>query len=190
MVTPKLEFDQATHTYTLGDRKLISVTQAISILDNRWKVDPWYLQRGRIIHLATKYLDWDELDLQTLDDEILPYFNAYVNFQEDTHFKPGLIECPLYHLQYFYAGTIDRTGDLNGDHVLIDLKSGAKAKVDELQGVAYWELCRVNNIPVKKVFDLYLHDDGTYKLEPIEKPKLLLPVFLAALTCERWREGL
>ncbi len=62
--------------------------------------------------------------------------------------------------------------------------------MDPLQGAAYFELAIANNIPVKKVFDLYLSEDGTYKLEPIEKPKLLLPVFLAALTLTRWREKL
>ena len=186
---PKLELDDQ-HVYRLDGRRLISVTQALNILDDRWKVDPFYLERGRIIHLATEYLDRDELDLQTLDDQILPYFNAYVKFEEDTGFKVGLIECQLYHPQYYYAGTIDRTGDLNGNHVLIDLKSGVKTRVDELQTVAYWELCRVNNIPVKKQFDLYLHENGTYKLEPVENRKLLLPVFLAALQCARWKENL
>jgi hypothetical protein len=186
---PNLELDDQ-HIYRLDGRRLISVTQALSVLDDRWKVDPFYLERGRIIHLCTEYLDWDELDLQTVDDQILPYFNAYVKFQEETKFKVGLVECPLWHPQYFYAGKIDRTGDLNGDHVLIDLKSGAKTRVDELQVVAYWELCRANNIPVKKQFALYLKDSGTYSLVEVEKPKLLLPVFLAALTCARFKEGL
>jgi gamma-glutamylcyclotransferase (GGCT)/AIG2-like uncharacterized protein YtfP len=186
-----LNLDESTHTYTLGDRKLISVTQCLSILDNRWKVDPWYLERGRLIHLATEYLDHDELDWSTVDERIRPYLDAYVKFRKDTGSvaHPGYIEHKLYHPIYFYAGRIDRIGYLNGCLVLIDLKTGASAKIDELQDAAYWELCRVNNIPIKKVFDLYLHDDGTYKLEPIERPKLLLPVFLAALTVARWREN-
>lgn len=185
-----LTFQEEGHIYKLGNRRILSVSQALSILDDRWKVDPWYLERGRLIHLATAYLDNDELNLQSLDDQILPYFNAYMKFKEDTGFKPILIECPLYHPQHFYAGTIDRTGSLNGNRVLIDLKSGGKTRVDELQTTAYWELCRVNNIPIKEQFDLYLRDNATYKLEPVEKPKLLLPVFLAALQCERWKEGL
>lgn len=178
------------HHYYLGDRRLIGVTETLSILDDRWKVDPFYLERGRLIHLATAYLDHDELDWSTVDERIEPYVHAYMSFKIDTGFLPGFVECPLHHYQFFYAGKIDRTGDLNDDHVLIDLKSGVKVKVDKLQGAAYWELCRANNIPIKKVFDLYLKDDGNYSLVEIEKPKLLLPVFLACLTVARFKEGL
>ncbi len=187
---PKFELDEEKHVYTLDGRRLISVTQSLSILDDRWKVEPYYLQRGKYIHKATELHDKDELDESTVDPEIRPYLDAYVKFRDDTGFEPNLIEHRLYHPSLMYAGTLDRVGRLNGDQVLIDLKSGVKVRVDELQGAAYWELCRANNIPVKKVFDLYLHDDGTYKLEPIENPKRLLPAFLHVLGAYRWREGL
>ena len=186
----KLDFDESNHTYTLDGRRLISVTQALSILDDRWKVDPFYLERGRLIHLATEYYDNDELDESTVDERIRPYLEAYKKFCKDTHFAVQWIEYKLSHPSYQYAGKIDKIGQLNGCLVIIDLKSGAKAKVDELQAIAYRELCLVNNIPVKKQFDLYLHDDGTYKLEPVEIPKRLMPIFLACLKIAQYREGL
>jgi hypothetical protein len=194
METPKinLEFQEEGHIYSIQGRRLISVTQALSILDNRWKVDPFYFERGRLIHLATEYYDRDELDEDSVDNcypPIRPHFDAYVKFRKDTGFIPTHIEHKLFHQSYFYAGKLDRVGNFGYD-LLIDLKSGAKAKVDELQGAAYFELCRVNKISIKRVFDLYLHDNGTYKLEPIEKPKLLLPVFLACLAVARFKEGL
>jgi len=186
-----LQLDETAHSYTLGDRKLISVTQALSILDNRWKTDPFYLERGRLVHLATEYYDRDELEDSTIDLQIQSYFDAYIKFGMDTGVKPIHIEFPLFHPIYFYAGKIDRIGHLNGCLVIIDLKSGAKApQADLLQGAAYFELAKANKIPVKKVFDLYLHENGTYKLEPIENPKLLLPIFLAALTLTRFKEAL
>ncbi len=55
----ELLLDEETHRYTLDGRRLISVTQALSILDERRK-DPYYLERGRFVHLATEYLDRDE----------------------------------------------------------------------------------------------------------------------------------
>ena len=158
-------------------------------MDSRYK-DPWYLLRGQYVHKATELYDKNELDESTVDERITPYFNGYLKFRKDTGFEPIYIEQPLFHPQYFYAGKLDRIGPIHDHHVLIDLKSGAKVKVDELQGAAYWELCRANNIPIKKVFDLYLRDDGNYSLVEIEKPKLLLPIFLAALKCVQWREGL
>ncbi len=183
----KLELQEEGHIYTLNGRRLISVTQALAILDDRWKVDPWYLERGRLVHLATAYYDRDELDESTVDEKIRPYLDAYVKFREDTGFIPIHIEHKLFHPSYFYAGKLDRVGSFGYD-LLVDLKSGTKAKVDGLQGAAYWELCRVNKIPIKRVFALYLSDNGTYKLEPIEKPKLLLPVFLACLQIAQWKE--
>jgi len=185
---PKFEFDEEKHLYTLDGRRLISVTEALSLVDERRK-DPYYLLRGKYVHKATELYDKNELDESTIDPEIRSYLDAYVKFRMDTGFEPIHVECPLYHPSYFYAGKPDRIGALYDAHVLLDLKSGAKARVDELQGAAYWELARVNDIPVKKVFDLYLHDDGTYKLEPVENRKLLL-IFLNVLGAYRWKEGL
>lgn len=185
-----LTLDESTHQYSLDGRRLIGVTEALKILDDRWKIDPWYLERGRLIHLATEYYDRDELDESTIDERIRPYLDAYVKFRKNTDFEPIYIEQLLYHPQYFYAGKPDRIGPLYKHHVLIDLKSGAKSKIDELQDVAYWELCRVNDIPVNKLFDLYLKENGTYKLEPVERPRNLLPVFLACVTAVRWKEGI
>ncbi len=116
--------------------------------------------------------------------------NAYIRFRSDTGFEPIDIEIPLYHPRYIYCGKPDVRGHLNGKIALIDKKSGQKAKVDPLQGAAYWELERVNKRPVDKVFDLYLDVDGTYKLEPINNPKGLLPIFLSILKAAQWKENL
>jgi hypothetical protein len=185
---PNLEFDEEKHLYILGDRELLNVTRVLP--DDKRRVDPFYLQRGKLVHLATALFDHDELDEDSLDERIRPYLDAYVKFKRETGFEPKEIELPLYHPKYLYAGTIDRIGKLNGSQDLIDLKTGGKAKDDELQLAAYWELCRVSYIKIRRVFDLYLHENGTYNLVPPEtSPKLLLPVFLASLTVARWKEG-
>jgi len=189
MLKNELEFDESTHTYNIGDRKLISVTQGISILDTRWR-DPWYLTRGKYIHKATELYDRDELDEDRLDPQIRPYLDAYVKFKEDTGFLVRLIEHKLFHPQHKYAGRIDRTGILNGVEDLIDIKSGTKVDTDELQGAGYWGLCKSNNIPIRKIFGLYLKENGTYSLVEVKNPKSLLPVFLAALTLTRWKNRL
>ncbi len=184
----ELTLQEDGHIYSIHGRRVISVTQALKILDDRWKVDPFYLERGRLIHLSTEYYDNYQLDEDTVDPQIQGYFDAYRNFRDNTGFVPLFIERKLYHPQLWYAGKIDRIGPLNGKQALIDLKSGAKARVDELQGVAYWELAKANKIQVDKVFCLYLAADGTYKLEPVNNPKLLLPIFLACLKITQWKE--
>ncbi|MBU1067583.1 hypothetical protein KKE60_07325 [Patescibacteria group bacterium] len=190
---PNLNLDEKTHIYTLDNKRLISVTQALAILNDRWKVDPFYLERGSLIDLACEYYDIGELDEDSVDPQIKGYFEGYKKFIIETKFKvvypkPREGQIKLYHPEYFYAGKPDVIGILNGDLDLIDRKSGAKAIVNQLQGAAYWELCRVNNIPIKKVFDLYLKDDGNYSLVEVENPKLLLRIFLAALTLTRFKE--
>jgi hypothetical protein len=184
----ELQFEEEGHFYTLNGRRLVSVTQALSLVDDRRAVDPWYLERGTYVHRACEFYDRDELDLETVDPAIQGYVTAWTTFRQDSGFTPDCVEVRLYHPRHRYAGTVDRIGTLNGLDVIIDIKSGAPARVDELQGAAYWELARVNSIPVKKAFDLYLRDDGTYKLQPIENPKSLLYTFLAILTAYRWKE--
>jgi hypothetical protein len=183
-------FDEDSHTYSLDGRRLISTTQAISILDDRPKVDRQYLERGRLVHFATELYDRGHLDESIIDDDVRGRLEAYIKFRKDTGFEPVYIEHPLFHPEHFYAGRIDRVGILNNWQDLIDIKSGVKARIDELQAIAYWELCRANSIPIKKQFDLYLKENGTYRLEPVEHRRSLLPVFLAALTVTRWKEGL
>ncbi len=184
----ELTLQEDGHIYKIHGRRVISVTQALKILDDRWKVDPFYLERGRLIHLSTEYFDHYQLDEDTVDPQIQGYFDAYRNFRDNTGFVPTHIEHKLYHPQLWYAGKIDRIGPLNGKQALIDLKSGGKVRSDELQGAAYWELAKANKIHVDKVFDLYLDADGTYKLEPVKNPKSLLPVFLACLKITQWKE--
>ena len=184
------QFDEEKHLYTLDGRRLISVTQALAVVDSRYK-DPWYLLRGQYVHKATELYDRDELDESSVDPMIAGFLESYIKFRMNTDFEPKLIEQKFYHPQYFYAGRFDRQGPLNGASAIIDLKSGAKADVDELQNVALWELCRVNDVPVTKLFDLYLDEKGKMpNLIPISKPKkLLLPVFLACLTVTRFKNG-
>jgi len=185
----KVEFEEEGHIYRVNGRRVISTTQALALVDDRPK-DLWYLLRGKIVHRVTQYYDNGELNEESVDLLVRPYFEAYVKFRGDTGFVPIYVEKRLYHPSYVYCGTLDRIGKLNKNDVLIDLKSGAKARVDELQLAAYWELARVNNIPVKKCFDLYLHDNATYKLEPVENVKLLLPTFLSILKSAQWKENL
>jgi hypothetical protein len=182
----KVDFNPEGHLYTVEGQRKVSVTQALSLVDDRWK-DPFFLRRGSIVHKVTELYDLDQLDESTVDDQIQGYFTAYKTFLLDTGFKPRLIEHRMYDPKWQFAGTLDREGDLFKCAAIIDLKSGAPAKVDPLQGAAYWHLY---GSPIHKVFDLYLREDGTYKLKEVEKPRNLFPTFCAILTAYRFKEGL
>jgi hypothetical protein len=54
----KLEFDAATHTYTLGGVRLPSVTAIIGhVLPYDFGPGVWHMDRGTKTHLACKFLD-------------------------------------------------------------------------------------------------------------------------------------
>lgn len=185
-----LAFDPEKHEYRLGERRLVSVTQALSLVDDRRK-DPYFLQRGRFIHLACELWDKGELSEETLDSAILPRLEAWKSFRADTGFTPRLIEQRLFHPIYLYGMTLDRQGPLNGADVLIDIKS-SPAPVDVLQNAAYWAglMAQDPPIPTKKAFDVYLKDNGKYSLVETKFLRRDFLTFLAILTAYRWKEKL
>lgn len=188
-----LEFDEKNHVYKWDSQVIPSVTDALSLVDDRRK-DPYYLQRGRYIHLACELWDRGELDEDTVDESILPRLEGYKKFRKDTGFTPSTIEQFYVHPIYLYGFRLDRTGILNGREVLIDLKS-SPSPVDALQGAAYWGGLQAQYPPnppvnVNAVFDLYLKDNGIYKLEHVNYLKRDFLTFLAVLTAYRWKEGL
>lgn len=182
----ELQFDTEKHEYRHEGKRLISVTQALSLVDDRPK-DPWYLERGRIVHLITELYDKNELDEESVDPAVAGYFTAYKRFLLETGFVVRLVEHRMADMKWHFAGTMDREGELMKCAAIIDLKSGAPSRVDQLQGSAYHHLY---GSPAHKVFDLYLHEDGTYKLVEVPKPRILFPTFCAVLTAYRFKEGL
>ncbi len=187
-----LEFDEKNHIYRLNGRKLVSVTDALSLVDDRPK-DPYYLQRGRFIHSACDLWDREELDEDSIDPAISPRLEAWKSFRKDTGFIPSRIEEFYYHPIYLYGFRFDRTGHLNGREALIDLKS-SPSPVDALQGAAYWAGLEAQTPPIltKVVFDIYLKDTGRYDLREVKRSSLRgdFLTFLAILTSYRWKEGI
>lgn len=111
--TEGLEFDELNHTFTANGQTLPSVTQVLRA--NRMtpefytRIDPWYLERGKLIHLATEFYDKGTLDEDELDSTLLPYLNAYKQFRADYRGQITGIEKKMWHPQLGYAGIIDRT---------------------------------------------------------------------------------
>jgi len=185
---PKFEFDEEKHLYTLDGRRLVSATECLSLVDDRWK-DPYYLQRGKFLHLARHLWDMGELDESTVDDQIRGRLEGWKKFRSDTGFVPSMSEQFFYHPVYLYGFKFDVHGPLNDHEVLIDVKSSF-ARVDALQGAAYCAGLEAQTPPIKcdKAFDIYLNKNGTYKLEPIKYIRSNFQTFLAVLTAYRWKE--
>lgn len=182
-----LTFDHASHTYRFNGDIVPSVTQCLKtggVIDYSM-IPQEVLQRaairGTAVHKACELFDLDTLDESTLDAEVGAYLKGYKAFLRDTGFQPARIEERIFHPQYKYAGTLDRTGTLKGQLALVDFKTGIMLDGHRAQLAAY-----AMALPMPRRyrrFGLQLTSEGTYKIHefPIRDLSLDFNVFLGAL---------
>lgn len=187
-----LTFDPVEHVYTVGGRRVPSVTQTLAPLVDYSKVPAAVLKRaqqlGQAVHLMTELYDLDDLDTETLSDELLPYLTAWRRFRAETGFVPETIEQQLYHPALHYAGTSDRTGLINGRRAVIDIKKMLTlGPVIGVQLAAYKELHIKNGVQIEDRYGLGLRADGTYRLVPFRDTSDW-PVFLSLLTLRNFKD--
>jgi len=166
----ELTFEEKGHKYFHGGVQIPGVT---SLIDSfglvNHKASKGYLDRGTAIHLMLQLHDENDLD-----EELViinkPWLDGYKLFLSDTGFKPMRIEAMAHHDNYLIATRIDRDGKMNGELVLLELKSGAK------QQWWGWQLA-LQQIAVqeeyKKRFALSLTGDGKYKLHAFHERRWL-----------------
>lgn len=155
-----LEFDETNHIFTLDGRRIASVTQVLSHFIPHWNCDPWYLERGKVVHKATELYDKGTLDSDSVDPQIQGYLQGWEKFRFDYEFVPTHIEFKTYHKIYQYAGIIDRIGNSRIGNFLLDIKSGEPTKSDKLQIAGGY----LGMMPeAKNCMALYLREDGTYR---------------------------
>lgn len=188
----ELIFDPVEHSYTVGAQRVPGVTAVLSPLVDFSMVPKAVLERaqqlGTAVHRMTELFDLDDLDEDSLSDELLPFLTAWRKFRAETGFVPELIEQRFHHPALRFAGTLDRTGLIGGRRAVIDIKKMLRlGPVIGIQLAAYQELCRVNGVEVLDRYGLGLRADGTYRLQPF-KDKGDWPVFLSLLTLRNWRD--
>jgi hypothetical protein len=126
-----LQFDAAAHQYTLNGRRIPSVTQILGQVVDFSMVPPDILERkcaiGRALHEAIALDHEDDLDHDSLDAAVLPYFEAWRKFVADAGTRLWIMaaERPLASTVYGYGTTPDIWGAVNGRRAVIELKSTA-----------------------------------------------------------------
>jgi hypothetical protein len=191
-MTANLIFDEAAHRYSVNGITVPGVTSVIEACLDQFSGVPldnleYARERGQHVHYATALYDMDDLDIETVDIEIYPYLEAWIKFRGDTGFVPTAVEEQVFHKRHFYAGTLDRIGDLFGDLALLDIKSGALMPSVGPQTSAYMEAYNHRNATkIKKRWVCQLNGDGTYRLKEL-KDREDFSVFLSTLTLHNWR---
>jgi hypothetical protein len=100
------------------------------ILDRIWPLppdlDPYYLERGRIVHHATTLIDAATLDWESVDPRIKPFLDAYVSFKMMAGPVVEASELTVVHPSYKFGARLDRVYRLPGQDRLVvtDIKCG------------------------------------------------------------------
>lgn len=186
-----LTFDEAAHEYRVGGQRVPSVTQLLSPLVDYSMVPRETLERaqalGTAVHKMTELYDNDDLDEDSLSEELQPYLEGWKKFRAEANFKPITVERRMSHPILRYAGTSDRTGEVKGRIAVVDIKKMfTLGPVIGPQLAAYLELHRREGLEVLDRYALGLRPDRTYRLKKYEDP-LDWQCFLSHLTIHNWK---
>ena len=184
-------FEEAGHSYWIHDKQIPGVTSAIAaanlypFLASRGEVTDAML-RGSIVHQALD--DFYKGTLEQIDPEFEGYVESERRFVEDTGFRMLASEVPLCHSSLLYGCTPDRIGILGEKLVLIDSKTGGECDAYHVQLAANFFAAISLKIPLEAAYLLELKaTGGRPRLIPNRDYGECWEVFLAALTCAKWR---
>jgi hypothetical protein len=187
-----LSFDPMAHRYWKGPRELLAVTavlRAAGLVDSTWYTAESRV-RGTAVHRATHARDRGD-GLATHDPMVAPYLDAYETFLHDARPIWQGLEEPIADLQLGYAGTPDRWGTLQGEPVVVDLKTGTVPSWTPLQLVAYARLALEDVRRPRRRLVVQLLPTGRYSVReyPLVNFGRDERVFLAALAVAQWKRA-
>jgi hypothetical protein len=165
-----LQFFDRGHIYMLEGERLPCVSDLCRFLHREiYKDAPlWQMEvaadRGTKVHAATETLD--KTGRAEIEDDYLPYLQAYALFRQEHDVQWELIEHPDYHPAHRYAGTIDRYGMLDGFSTLLDIKTTYKVYKPLCSASLnlYRMVLEARQKTVERLAILHLRKDGSYKL--------------------------
>jgi hypothetical protein len=190
------QFVAETHTYLHMGRVVPSVTQILEraglvcydhipkpTLDHKAEV-------GTAAHAAAHYLDEGDLELSTVDGEVMPYLDGWMKFRNETNYVANAIEqrgiAVIDGMEYGY--TFDRDGHLDGRATLLEIKCTAGVEISwGPQTAAYEMALRAIDGRVRQRVAVHLHPTGTYSLLKLGDVKDY-QVFKWALALEVWKQ--
>ena len=169
----KPDFNEERHEYSYGGKILPSVTTIIKDVLNITYPDyaVYHATRGTFVHKAIELYLKGILDVNSIDETIMPYLNAFVKFQERAKIEPVLLEGRFADKNITFAGTVDIVGKVKGKTYIFDVKTGQKQDSYNAQMAGYKKLLNDNGLAIDGVYILDLKPAGckVIKIENIEK---------------------
>lgn len=174
-------FDATTHTYTIGGRKVPSVTQVLSDLIPCYQAGEWYLQRGTAVHacaaMVAQGVEFEH------DPQIIGQVSACRKFFAEV--KPEVICVERQVFGVGYAGTMDMFCELNGREMVVDWKASFSAALP--YQLAAYAMCVVGS--VRWGFGVQLCEDGTYHMSQVYDLRQYKQGFLSLLSAYNIRRA-
>lgn len=169
-ITPELSFLESTHTYTLFNQKIPSVTQLMAPLTAAAYngIDTEVLNRaadkGTEVHQAAE--NYINFGIEDISPEHRGYFEGFRKWFDEV--KPVVVstEFQTYHKYLIYGGTVDLLAYINGHLYVIDYKTtySVEKMLTRVQLEAYKQALITHAIPVERKAVLHLRPNGTAKL--------------------------
>ena len=185
-------FRAADHIYQLDGRTVPSVTQVLTLagLDELARVPKRFLVRpaaiGTAVHLATHFLDDDDLELEALDPAIVGYVLGWQRFKLEHEFVPLIIERRGVSISPdgpAFGFCLDRIGMLDGQEVLVDIKTGSKKYPSwAIQTAGYADAVNFEGARLS----VHVAYDGTYQIVDHPDPGDF-PIWRQALQLAHWK---
>lgn len=171
----KLEFDAASHTYHVNGRRVPSVTEVLSPLEDFSRVPRDVLEAAREfgshVHEACDLYNRGELDWLSLDPSLAPYVEGWRQFLEETGAVVIASEFRVAHDQLGYAGSPDVLVQMHDKLWIPDIKSTAIVpSTVGYQTAAYAKAYHRMTGQEPKRCCVLLTGDGRYKLHTRKEP--------------------
>jgi hypothetical protein len=185
-----LQFDEALHTYTLGNRRLPSVTQVLQPLADFSMVPKAVLDAkrdlGQRVHLACQLDDEDDLDEASVEVDVRPYLSAWRRFLVESGAEVLNNEQRVCDPNVGYAGTLDNVLLMQGAKWVVDKKTCIAVPLAVgPQTAAYMQA--LHDPSVTRRAAVRLRPDGSYRFDQLTAPDDW-SAFLACLCLQRFKE--
>lgn len=190
-----LEFEPEAHVYRLNGRRVPSVTDVVSVLEDFSRIPPAALETARVfgghVHDAIAFDIRGALDWKRLAKPLVPYVEAWRRFCKDSGLVISASELRVAHEKLGFAGRLDVKGLLNKASCIIDVKSGALPRSVGPQTAGYEAaLAAAFGAKVRRRYALQLDPSFScgYKLHPLVDPSDWTH-FLSALNVWNFRHA-
>lgn len=167
-------FNEEDHTYFYGMQRIPSVSELLRPLTDAYlaSIPEGILNRkrdlGLAVHRAAELIDTGyELDPDTIDPDVNGYLEAYKRFLVDMRPKWASVERTVFDADRWYAGRLDRSGTVNGQTFVVDIKTAATlSTATAVQLTAYAE---ADSDWGSGIAALQLLPKGEYKFVPLQR---------------------